>query len=180
MVELSSYRGSGAGEKMRRAVWEAVYAIFFRHTPRWCLNFWRCLLLCLFGARIGAHVRINGKARIWSPKKLSIGNGSWIGEGVILYSVDSIEIGSNAVVSEGAYICTASHDIQSASFALKTAPVKIGDGAWIAARAIVLPGVVVGRGAVVGAGAVVSHDVPEMAVVAGNPAKVVKVREIAN
>ena len=57
---------------------------------------------------------------------------------------------------------------------------KIGDGAWIAARAIVLPGVIVGRGAVVGAGAVVSHDVPEMAVVAGNPAKVVKVREIAN
>ena len=180
MVELSSYRGSGAGEKIRRAVWETVYALFFRHTPRWCLNSWRGFLLRLFGARIGSHVRINGKARIWSPKKLSSGNGSWIGEGVNLYSVDSIEIGSNAVVSEDAYICTASHDIQSASFALKTAPVKIGDGAWIAARAIVLPGVVGGRGAGVGAGAVVSHDVPEMAVVAGNPAKVVKTREIAN
>ncbi len=179
MVELSSYRGSGTGEKMRRAIWEAVYAVFFRHTPRWCLNFWRRSLLRLFGARIGAKVRINGKARIWSPKNLSIGSGSWIGEDVNLYSAGPIEIGSNAVISEGAYICTAGHDVKSAAFALKTAPVKIGDGAWIAARAIVLPGVSIGKGAVVGAGAVVAHDVADMAVVAGNPAKVVKTREIS-
>ena len=129
-----------------------------------------------FGARIGKGVRIQGGARIWQPWKLSIGDFSWIDGGVSLYSADSITIGANAVVSEGAFICTASHDVTSETFKLATKPITIGDGAWVASRAIVLPGVSVGEGAVVAAGAVVTHDVEPWTIVAGNPAKVVKKR----
>lgn len=82
-------------------------------------------------------------------------------------------IGANAVISEGAFICTASHDIRSEAFELVTKPVEIGDSAWIAARAIVLPGRKVGEGAVVAAGAVVARDVEPDNVVAGNPARVI-------
>ena len=55
-------------------------------------------------------------------------------------------------------------------------PIVIGDDVWIGARAIILPGVHIGRGAIVSAGAVVTDDVPEYAIVAGNPARVIKQR----
>lgn len=106
----------------------------------------------------------------------SIGDSSWIDECVSVYSVDRISIGTNAVVSEGAFICTATHDITSETFNLVTKPITIGDGAWVASRAIVLPGVSIGEGAVVAAGAVVTRDVEPWTIVAGNPARVVKKR----
>ena len=133
----------------------------------------------LFGARIGRGVRIQGSAHVWQPWKLSIGDWSWIDGEVSLYSVDCISVGSNAVVSEGAFICTASHDISRETFDLVTKPITIGDGTWVAARAIVLPGVSVGDGAVIAAGAVVAHDVEPWTIVAGNPAKVVKKRVVS-
>lgn len=131
-----------------------------------------------FGAIIGKGVRIQGGAKVWQPWRFRIGDNSWIDGGVSLYAVDDIKIGSNAVISEGAFICTASHDIRSETFDLVTKPVEIGDSVWIGARAIVLPGVKIGEGAVVGAGAVVSRDVAPWTVVAGNPAKFIKKREL--
>jgi len=174
-IDLEKYTNRNP-HKLKRLVWEAVWLLLFRPTPRWCLNGWRRFLLRAFGAKIGRGVRIHGSARIWQPWRLSIGDASWIDGGVSLYSVDELKIGANAVVSEGAYLCTASHDITSETFDLVTRPVSIGDGAWICARASVLPGVVVGEGAVVAAGAVVAKDVESWTVVAGNPAKVVKKR----
>lgn len=171
-IDLSKYQNRNPN-KLKRLCWEIVYATLFRPTPRWCLNGWRVRLLKLFGAKIAAGVRIQGGAEIWQPWKLTIGENSWIDGGVKLYSVDEIKIGANAVISEGAYICTASHDIRSEAFELVTKPIEIGDSAWIAARAIVLPGRKVGEGAVVAAGAVVTRDVEPDNVVAGNPARVI-------
>ena len=102
--------------------------------------------------------------------------GSCLGPGVDCYSVDRITLGANAVVSQRAFICTASHDHRSPDFPLTTAPVLIGENAWIAAEAYIAPGVTVGVGAVVGARAVAVHDVPAGAVVVGNPARVVSMR----
>ena len=112
------------------------------------------------------------------PSRLVMGGQVWIDRNVCLYNVDRISIGDNAIISDGAFICTASHNIAKSDFPLVTAPVFIGAGAWIAARAIVLPGVTIGDGAVVAAGAVVSKDVEPWTVVAGNPAKPVKKRLI--
>lgn len=129
-------------------------------------------------AKIAAGVRIQGGAEVWQPWKLTIGENSWIDGGVKLYSVDEIKIGANAVISEGAFICTASHDFTSPIFELTTAPITIGDCAWIASRAIVLPGVTIGEGAVVAAGSVVTKDVEPWTIVGGNPARALKRRVI--
>ena len=153
-----------------RLLWEVVWLLLFRMTPRWCLNGWRCFLLRLFGAKIGRGVRIQGSARVWQPWRLTIGENSWIDGNVNLYAVDEIVIGSNSVVSDGAFLCTATHDIRTAGFPLATRPIALGNNVWIAARAIVLPGVNIGDGAVIGAGSVVTRDVAASTVVAGNPA----------
>lgn len=171
-IDLSKYQNRNKN-KLKRLMWEIVWAVVFRPTPRWCLNGWRVALLKAFGAKIAAGVKVQGSAEIWQPWKLTIGENSWIGGGVKLYSVDEIKIGANSVISEGAFICTASHDIKSEIFELKTKPITIGDSAWIAARAIVLPGVTIGEGAVAAAGAVVTKDVAPDSVVAGNPARVI-------
>ena len=107
-----------------------------------------------------------------------MGRNVWIDVNVKIYCVDRVTIGNNAIISDGAYLCTAEHDITDRGFQLQTKPITIGDCAWIAARAIVLPGVTIGEGAVVAAGAVVTRDVPAWTVVAGSPAKVVKKREL--
>ena len=92
------------------------------------------------------------------------------------YNVDMVRIGANAIVSQGAYLCTASHDITNPQIPLITAPIIIEDQAWVAADAFVGMGVTVGQGAVVGARAVVFKDVEPWTVVGGNPAKFIKKR----
>jgi len=178
-IDLRSYRNRhSCKSKLGRVVWGIVWMLLFSTTPRWCLNGWRCFLLRLFGAKIGRCVRIQGNVKIWQPWKLTIGDSSWIDGGVSLYSVDKIEIGSNVVVSEGAFLCTASHDISSVTFELTTKPIVIHDSAWICARATILPGVDIGEGAVVAASSVVINDVEAWTVVGGNPAKMIGVRTL--
>jgi putative colanic acid biosynthesis acetyltransferase WcaF len=136
-------------------------------------------LLRFFGAQVGPAVHAYSSARIWAPWNLVMEAGSCLGPGVNCYSVDRIVLGPNTVVSQRAFICTASHDYRSPGFPLTTAPVEIGENAWIAAEAFVGPGVTVGAGAVVGARAVAVRDVPPGAVVVGNPARVVANRREA-
>ena len=82
------------------------------------------------------------------------------------------------VVSQGAYLCAASHDITNPLNPLITAPIHIGSFAWIAAEAFVNMGITIGEGAVVGARAAVFKDVDPWTVVGGNPAKFIKKRII--
>lgn len=176
-VDLSRYVNRNP-RKLRRLLWDVIWLCLALPTPRWMLNGWRGLLLKAFGANLGKGVRVQGGARVWYPGNLTIGENSWVGDGANLYCVAPITIGANAVVSEYAFVCTAEHDIASERFELKTAPIVIGDMAWIGARAMILPGRKVGEGAVVAAGAMVTHDVAPWTVVAGNPARVISRREI--
>ena len=178
-IDLSEYRNEhGFRNKFVRIVFSATWVFLARWMPRFIFNRWRAFLLRCFGAGVGRGCRITSSAQIWVPSRLRIGNNVWIDKDVNLYDVDLITIGDNAIVSDGAYICTASHDIASANFALTTAPVEIGAGAWVAAKAIVLPGVKIGEGAVVAAGAVVTRDVAPWTVVGGNPARVIGTRTL--
>lgn len=178
-IDLAQYRNRhGLKNMAMRLMWSVVWTIAARWTPRFMLNRYRALILRLFGAEVGRSCRLTSSMEVWMPSRLFMGNNVWIDRNVYLYNVERITIGNNAIVSDGAYICTASHDITKGDFPLTTAPVTIGDGAWIAARSIILPGVNIGEGAVVGAGSVVTKDVPPWTVVAGNPAKVVRVRSI--
>lgn len=158
-----------------RALWGIVYALLFRPSPR-PLHAWRCLLLKLFGAKLGRGVRVYNSARIWAPWNLVMGDFSVLGDRVDCYAVDRIEIGAHSIVSQYSFLCTATHDPHQPSFPLITAPIIIGAGCWVAADVFVGPGVTVGEGAVVGARASVFKSVEAWMVVGGNPAKPISSR----
>jgi putative colanic acid biosynthesis acetyltransferase WcaF len=137
----------------------------------------RRLLLRLFGANIGTGVVMKPGVRVKYPWHLSISANSWIGEDVWIDNLTSVSIGANVCVSQGAYICTGNHDWSDPAFGLKVKPITIEDGSWIGARALICPGVHVGRCAVAAAGSVVTRNIPDFEIHAGNPAVFVKSRE---
>lgn len=179
-LDLARYQNRhSSSSKLVRLVWNCAYLFLFRPTPRFMLHGWRRFLLRLFGARIGKGVHVLPSARIWQPWKLKMGDYSCLSEDVDCYSVDEITICDHVIVSQGAFLCCASHDISSPTMTLICKPIVIEAQAWVAARAFVGPDVTIGAGAVVGACAVVTKNVEPWTVVAGNPAKRVKRREIA-
>ena len=163
--------------KLARALWQVVWALLFRPSPRLCFG-WRRALLRAFRADIGKGAKIMPSARIWAPWNLTIKEHGAIGEHVDCYNVAPITIGSHATVSQYAHLCAATHDITHPNMRLVTAPITIRDAAWVCAGAFVSMGVTVEEGAVCGARAVVVKDVPPWTVVAGNPAQEIKTREI--
>lgn len=136
----------------------------------------RRLLLKLFGARIGRGVVVKPGVRVKFPWRLEVGDHSWIGEDVWIDNLAKVDIGANCCLSQGAYICTGSHDWSRPSFDLITKPVTICDGAWIAARAVVGPGVTVGDGAVLCLGSTATRDLAAWQVHLGVPASPVAER----
>ncbi|MEA5551730.1 hormogonium polysaccharide biosynthesis acetyltransferase HpsU [Anabaena cylindrica UHCC 0172] len=150
--------------------WWLVQAIAFPLTPH-PLNILRCALLRLFGAKIGKGVVVRPTARFTYPWKVSIGDYSWIGDDVVLYSLDQIIIGEHCVVSQKSYLCTGSHDIQDPNFALQTASITIGNGAWVATDCFVAPGVEIGANAVIGARSSVFTNMPAGQVCWGSPCR---------
>jgi putative colanic acid biosynthesis acetyltransferase WcaF len=176
-VDLSSYQNRlGWRNQVMRVVWQAIWLVFYWPSPR-PLHAWRRFLLRCFGAKIGRGAHPYPAATIWAPWNLEMGDHSCLADGVECYSVDKITLGAHALVSQGAYLCTASHDYRDRTFPLVTAPIAIGAGAWVAAQAFIGPGVVVGEGAVVAARACVVRDVEADTVVGGNPACFLKHRE---
>ena len=163
---LSSFTGSGY-DKGRgtgvQAAWLLVRGLIF--TRWWCPNGLRIYILRAFGATIAGGVLIRHDVRIHWPWKLEIGADSWIGERAWILNLEPVVIGSNVCISQEAMLCTGSHDHRSPTFEFDNAPIEVGDGAWIAVRATVLRGVVIGQGAVVGANALVVDDVASGSVV---------------
>lgn len=146
---------------------------------QWMLpNGLRIMLLRLFGARIGRRCLICRGAKFYAPWNFECGDFVCVGPRVEVYCKDKVIVGNQVVVSQGAYLCTASHDITSPVMKLLTKPIRVGDNVWIAAKATILPGVMVGDGAVIGACAVVAKDVRPWAIAVGNPASVVGERKL--
>lgn len=111
------------------------------------------------------------------PGNVSIGRHSTINYDCVLDGRGAeIIIGNNVNIASEVMIWTQEHDPDSPTHQTISKPVVIGDYAWIASRAIILPGVTIGEGAVVAAGAVVTKDVPPYAIVGGNPAKFIRER----
>ncbi|MHB8174815.1 MAG: putative colanic acid biosynthesis acetyltransferase [Nitrospirota bacterium] len=135
-------------------------------------------MLWAFGARIGKGAHPHSSAKIWAPWNLEMGDHSCLGNRADCYNAAKIIIGAHATVSQYSYLCSASHDYERTDMPLITAPIVIGDGAWITADVFVAPGVTVGEGAVVGARSSVFKDVEPWTVVAGNPARFIKKREM--
>lgn len=158
------------GHRLQRQAWNIVYTLLFRTSPR-PFHAWRALLLRVFGAQLGHGCHLYPGVKIWAPWNLKLGNFVGVGDGVNLYSMERIEIGDYAVISQGAYLCGGTHNYNSANFQLVIKPIVIGTRAWVCAEAFIHPGVTVPDGAVVGARAVVTKNLPKTwAVYAGNPA----------
>ncbi len=177
-LDLKNYKNRHSlKSKIARVLWNVVWLVLFRPTPRGNLfRPWRIALLKLFGAKVKWSSNVLPSCRIWQPWKLTMGEYSCLSENVDCYTVDEIVLGDQVTVSQNATLCTAGHDISSQIMALTYAPINIGSNAWVAAYAREMPGVTIGEGAVVGAGAVVTKDVEPWAVVGGNPAKFIKKR----
>lgn len=164
-----------AGNRTGRVLWGLVYWTLFRLSPR-PFHAWRAWLLTLFGARLGRRTHIYPGVRIWAPWNLECGDETGVAGGAILYSQGRITLGRRVVVSQGAHLCTGTHDYEKPGFPLYTRDIVVGDDAWVAAEVFVHPGVTIGEGAVIGARSVVVKDAPAWTVLAGNPAKPIKVR----
>lgn len=171
-----------AGFRGRSAIyvqlWWMVHTTAFRYSPQFAYGFRRWLLR-LFGAQIGRKVLVRASARITYPWKVSIGDYSWVGDEVVLYSLARIDIGAHAVVSQRSYLCAGDHDAGMPDFPIRGLPITVEDGAWIATDVFIAPGVTVHSNAVVGARSSVFKDVPANMVCHGTPCKPVRRRKSA-
>ncbi|MGQ4650275.1 hormogonium polysaccharide biosynthesis acetyltransferase HpsU [Lyngbya aestuarii] len=151
-------------------LWWLVQAIAFPlslHT----FNSFRCWLLRLFGAKIGIGTVIRPTARFTYPWKVTIGEYSWIGDNVVFYSLEPIDIGQHCVISQKCYLCTGSHDLKDPAFGLIVSGITVGNGVWIATDCFVAPGVRIGANTVVGARSSVFNELPAQQVCWGTPAQ---------
>ena len=178
-IDLSKYHNAlSRKHQIIRMLWTIVWGLFARPLPRSIGSGWKRFLLRLFGAKIDSTAVVYSSAKVYYPPNLIMEHYACLASDVDCYNVDIIRIGANTTVSQGAYLCTASHDITNSLNPLITAPIIIEDQAWIAADAFVGMGVTIGQGAVVGARAAVFKDVESWTVVGGNPAKFIKKRII--
>lgn len=157
-------------------LWWLIQSCFFSTSPQF-LYAWRVFLLRLFGAKIGKNVIIRPSVKITYPWKLTIGDNSWIGDNVDLYTLGEINIGKNSVISQRSYICTGSHDFTKPDFPIYAKPINIHDSVWIATDVFVSPGVTINKNTVVGARSSVFNDLAADYVYIGSPAKPVKPRK---
>ncbi len=169
-----------------RAIRLAAYYLFARHLPasntRPGLLFqpirrWICRGLFL---RAGRGINVEKGAYFGDGAQIEIGDGSAIG--VNCEVVGPVRIGHHVMMGPDVIILTQNHHFERLDIPMceqgyrPPEAVVIGDDVWIGTRAIILPGVTIGRGAIIGAGAVVTKDVPDYAIVGGVPAKVIRYR----
>ncbi len=133
-------------------------------------NGFRCALLRVFGARVGPGVVVKPGVRVKYPWLLIVGANAWLGEDCWIDNLVPVEIGANACVSQGAYLCTGNHDWSDRAFGLIAAPITVEEGAWVGARSVVCPGVTLGPLAILTAGSVAQKSIPASEIHSGNPA----------
>lgn len=168
-----------AGNKLLRLFWNLVSLPLFKWTPT-PLHGWRCALLRVFGAKIGHSNFIYPSAKIWAPWLLETEDVVTLGPRCEVYNPGGIFLGHHTIISQDAYLCSATHDYNSPDFTYVKKRIHAEPYTWICARAIVLPGVKCGEGSVLGAGSVRSKDMDAWMVYAGNPAISIKPRTQIN
>lgn len=138
------------------------------HVPS---HHFRRFIYRLGGMKIGKGSSIHTEAKFYNAKNIAIGEDSIIGEGVVLDGRGKLTIGDHVDFASEVMVYNCEHDINDKNFSAVCAPVEIGDYVFVGPRAIILPGVNVGKGAVIAAGAVVTKNVEEFKIVGGVPAK---------
>ena len=133
------------------------------------------MLLRLFGAKMGPNCHFYPGSIVHSPWNLICEDLVAVADGTEIYNPSPMKFGSHAILSQGCYVCGATHDFDDPGFPLLSYAMEIGAYSWICARASVGPGVNVGEGAVLGLGSVATRSLEPWTVYGGSPA--VKIRE---
>ncbi len=157
--------------------WWIVESLFFHTSPQFMYG-WRRFLLRCFGAKVGRKVILRSSVKTQFPWKVTIGDYSWIGDDVVIYSLGEIVIGKNVVISQRSYLCAGSHNYQQPDFPITNPPITIEDECWLATDVYVAPGVSIGGGTVIGARSSVYKSLPPGKVCVGNPAVCIKDRNL--
>lgn len=184
---------------------DVMYKIIFSYLNKWRIARarLRALLFQLQGSRVEGKCLFSERVRIDRPWLVSIGRRTqleadvwlkivsdqaqvqigeytFIGRGTEIDASASVLIGSRVLIAPGVFITDHSHNTAPGQLidaqGCTAAPVFIEDDVWLGTRCVIMAGVRIGRGAVVGAGAIVTKDVPENAIVAGVPAKILRYR----
>lgn len=125
---------------------------------------------------MGPHCHFYPGSKVWAPWNLQCEDQVSAADDAEIYNPAFIYLGSHAILSQGSYLCGATHDFDDPAFPLLAYSMKVGAYAWICARASVAPGVDVGEGAVLGLGSVAVRDLEPWTVYGGVPAVRVKAR----
>jgi putative colanic acid biosynthesis acetyltransferase WcaF len=164
------------GNRVQRQLWSVVWIFLYRPSPR-IAHGWRAWLLRCFGAKLGAGCRFYPASRVWAPWNLQCEDTVIVADGAELYNPAPMLLGSHVIVSQGAYLCGATHDYNDPKFPVVSFPMRLGRYAWVAARACVSPGVNLGEGAILGLGSVATQDLEPWSIYAGVPARKLKERQ---
>ncbi|HEY4374001.1 MAG TPA: acyltransferase [Burkholderiales bacterium] len=171
---------------MMRTLALLVYYAFAQHLPTqpmpgWRFGYWlRAALVRRIFRRCGNAVLIKHGAYFGSGSEVELGDRSQVGHNAHLDH--DVVIGDDVLMGPDVVMMSAGHEYDDPTVPInrqgqtKRTPIHIGNDVWIGTRVVILPGVRIGDGAVVGANAVVTKDVPPYAVVAGVPAKVIRMR----
>jgi len=132
---------------------------------------------------VGLGLEIHTPCYLHHPGKISIGDYVHIGSQVVIDGRGGLFIGDHTIISDFVTILTSDHKYDAAEMipfgtTYVDGPVHISESVWIGMHACIKPGVRVAKGAIIGLGAVVTRDIPAYAIAAGNPARVVKYRDI--
>lgn len=165
----------GWKQKLARVLWQAVYLLLYRPSPR-PMHAWRSMLLRLFGATMGPGCHFYPSGKVWAPWNLICEECCTLADQAEIYNPSLVYLESHCIVSQQAYICGATHDYNHPDFPMISYGMRLGAYSWICARASVSPGVHVGEGAVLGLGSVAGGDLEPWTVYSGVPAVRVKAR----
>lgn len=177
-TDLSSFTtgnfDKGAGF-IKQTLWYFTNALFVRASWNPFMGI-KIALLKAFGAKIGKGLVIKNNVCIKFPWKITIGDNVWLGEYAWIDNLDYVTIGNNVCISQGALLLTGNHDYTRSSFDYRNAPIKIEDGAWIGAKTVVCPGVIVNSHAILTVGSIATKSMEEYGIYQGNPAKLIRKR----
>lgn len=154
--------------KIIEIIWYLVKMVFFLTAFPWPSKF-KCIILRIFGAKVGRGVIIKPRVNIHFPWKLILGNNVWIGEEVFILNFEPITIGSNVCISQRVFLCGGNHDYRDIKFSYRNDKIIVEDGVWIGASSFIAAGVTISQDAVITAGSVATKDQPQGMICSGNP-----------
>lgn len=175
-TDLSQYNNSWykPGSAVKRALWYLVNVLVFKNAL-FPFSGAKTFMLRLFGAKVGKGVVIKPCVNIKYPWKLILGNYVWIGEGVWIDNLDTVDIGNSVCISQGAMLLCGNHHYKKTTFDLIVQPILLEDGVWIGAKSVVAPGVQCRSHSILSLGSVANSEMEAYSIYSGNPA--VKVRD---